>query len=110
MPCRNPRGLHVEWPDFAVDAGLAQSPGDELGDLATEIQDQHAFGGERGSRSGIRQGIGHVGFRAERDPRPWTMTARRWQAQRAPTRRQEKGVASRDEPVEFKPLISPFCA
>ena len=56
---RDARGIGVERPDLAIDAGLAQPPGDQLSDLAAEVQDQHAFGGERGGGGGIRQGIGH---------------------------------------------------
>ena len=58
---RDPVRVGVERPDLAIDAGLAQAAGDELGDLAAEVQDQHALGGERGGGGGIRQGIGHAG-------------------------------------------------
>ena len=34
----------LEGVDFAVDARFAQAPGDELGDLGTEIDDQQAVG------------------------------------------------------------------
>ncbi len=54
-------GIGVERPDFAIDAGLAQTAGNELGDLAAEVQDQNALGGERCGGGGIRQGIGHDG-------------------------------------------------
>ena len=37
----SPRGVRVERPDLAVDSALAQAPGDQLGDLAAEIQDEH---------------------------------------------------------------------
>ena len=33
-------GDAVEGLDFAVDAGFAHAPGDQLGDLGTEINDQ----------------------------------------------------------------------
>ena len=45
LPGGDPVGVGVERPDFAVDAGLAQAAGDQLGDLAAEVQDQDAFGG-----------------------------------------------------------------
>ena len=54
-------GVGIERPDLAVDAGFAQAARDQLGDLAAEVQDQDAFGGECGGGGGIRQGIGHVG-------------------------------------------------
>ena len=60
-PGGDPVRVGVERPDLAIDAGLAQAAGDELGDLAAEVQDQHALGGERGGGGGIRQGIGHAG-------------------------------------------------
>ena len=54
------RGIGVERPDLAIDAGFAQAAGDQLGHLAAEIEDQHAFGGKCSGGGGIRQGIGHV--------------------------------------------------
>ena len=39
-------GVGVERPDLAINAELAQAAGDELGDLAAEVQDQHALGGQ----------------------------------------------------------------
>ena len=36
-------GIGVERPDFAIDAGFADPAGDQLGDLAAEIQNQNFF-------------------------------------------------------------------
>ncbi len=36
------RGIGVEGYDLAIDAALAHAPGDELGELAAEVEDQHA--------------------------------------------------------------------
>ena len=55
VPCTETAGIGVERPDFAIDAGFTQTPGDELGHLAAEIEDQDAFWGV----GGIRQVIGH---------------------------------------------------
>ena len=48
------RGVGVERPDLAVDSGFAQPPGDQLRDLAAEIENQDAFGGGGGINDGIR--------------------------------------------------------
>jgi hypothetical protein len=51
-----PRGR----PDFAEHAAFAQAAGDQLGDLAAEIEDQDALGGQTiGGRGEISQRIGH---------------------------------------------------
>src|SRR3954453_21245731 len=42
----NAVGRDVVPHDFSVDVLLANSAGDELGELRTEIQHEHAFGGE----------------------------------------------------------------
>ena len=43
MPGHDPVGIGVERPDFTIDAAFTQAAGDELGDLAAEIQDQNPF-------------------------------------------------------------------
>ena len=46
----------VIGPDLAVDAGFAQAPGDELGHLAAEIEDEDAVVQDRGREGGVRTG------------------------------------------------------
>ena len=65
MPCGDPARIGIERPDFAINPRVAQAAGDQLGDLAAEVQDQDAFGGI----GGIRQGIGHDGGRQRLIPR-----------------------------------------
>ena len=80
-------GLGVERPDLAIDAALAHAPGDQLRDLAAEIEDQHAVGGELG-------GLGHaacstaVGLRRKAtwsDIQPWSAAGRRPRSRRRAT-------------------------
>jgi hypothetical protein len=40
----NPRRIQVPGVDFAIDPGLAHPPGDELGVLGAEIEDQNPIG------------------------------------------------------------------
>ena len=52
----------VEGHDLAVDAGLAHAPGDELGDLAAEIDDEDGVGHRPSfapdrKRTGLREAI-----------------------------------------------------
>ncbi len=49
-------GIGAERPNLAIDAGLSYAPGNELGDLAAEIQDQDALGFDLGGRI-----VGHAG-------------------------------------------------
>ena len=44
--------VRAEGPDFAINAALAQPAGNELGDLAAEIEDQHAVSDGLGSSGG----------------------------------------------------------
>ena len=48
--------------DLAIHAGFADPPGDQLGELAAEIQDQHAVpGGKRFGHGEVSSGGGHGG-------------------------------------------------
>ena len=47
-------GGALERVDFAIDAGLADAPGDELGDLRAEVDDQHLVVAVDDSLAGIR--------------------------------------------------------
>src|ERR1700722_4152068 len=63
-PTRLPFGdavwIDVERPDLAIDPGLTQPPSYQLGDLAAEVEDQHAFSSEGRRGGGIWHAIGHL--------------------------------------------------
>ena len=79
---------HGEGMDLAIDAALAHAPGDELGHLAAEIEDEDAVGHGVGIIIG---GSGRFGASAgalhHRDEEPVGAVPRRRQAQHLAARR-----------------------
>ena len=81
----------IGWEDLAIHPGFADSPGDQLGELAAEIQDQHpVLGRDRGN--GLGHGAGSSMAGAGRQAACLTLGApRRARGRWGPTRRPPAG-------------------